>query len=160
MNAAQLAESLKLLFAELVDGPPSGACFILNPKDPGLLRSLDLLSAAAASAPTKTGSSVAAHVDHLRFGFELMNKWLAGDAHAFDGADFQASWRKTSVNDAQWKQLRLDLRDEAHRWLDTNSRPREMNATELSAVIGSVAHLAYHFGAIRQIDSAARGPSA
>jgi hypothetical protein len=31
---------------------------------------------------------------------------------------------------------------------------------ELNGVIASVAHLAYHLGAIRQIDRAIRGPSA
>ena len=31
---------------------------------------------------------------------------------------------------------------------------------ELNGVISSIAHLAYHFGAIRQIDRATRGPAA
>jgi hypothetical protein len=30
---------------------------------------------------------------------------------------------------------------------------------ELNGVVGSIAHLAYHLGAIRQIDRAARGPA-
>jgi hypothetical protein len=30
---------------------------------------------------------------------------------------------------------------------------------ELSGMIGSIAHLAYHLGAIRQISSDARGPA-
>lgn len=30
--------------------------------------------------------------------------------------------------------------------------------SELSGVIGSIAHLAYHLGAIRQIDKSSRGP--
>jgi hypothetical protein len=30
---------------------------------------------------------------------------------------------------------------------------------ELNGMIGSIAHLAYHLGAIRQIDSSLRGPA-
>ncbi|MEP6858938.1 MAG: hypothetical protein ABI994_11160, partial [Gemmatimonadales bacterium] len=42
-------------------------------------------------------------------------------------------------------------------WL---KNPREIDQSELNSVVGSVAHLAYHVGAIRQIDLSARGPSA
>jgi hypothetical protein len=37
--------------------------------------------------------------------------------------------------------------------------PREVNAMELNGMVGSIAHLAYHLGAIRQINRAARGPA-
>jgi hypothetical protein len=36
--------------------------------------------------------------------------------------------------------------------------PREANAMELSGMIGSIAHLAYHLGAIRQIQRNLVGP--
>jgi hypothetical protein len=35
-----------------------------------------------------------------------------------------------------------------------------MSSLELNGVIASVAHLAYHLGAIRQIDRSTRGPKA
>ncbi len=38
--------------------------------------------------------------------------------------------------------------------------PRDVQPRELAWIAGSVAHLAYHLGAIRQIDRAARGPTA
>ena len=41
---------LETLFVELVDGPATDAGWMLNPKDIGLLRSLDKLTASAASA--------------------------------------------------------------------------------------------------------------
>jgi hypothetical protein len=34
-----------------------------------------------------------------------------------------------------------------------------MQEMELNGVIGSIAHLAYHLGAIRQINQIARGPA-
>ena len=38
--------------------------------------------------------------------------------------------------------------------------PRELSPMELNGVIASVAHLAYHLGAIRQIDRSIQGPKA
>jgi hypothetical protein len=156
MNTRDLGGTPATLFAELVDGVAKGA-FILNSGDIGLLRSLDKLSAASVSAKTPTGSSIAAHVDHLRYGLSLMNQW-SGGKNPWDDADFSASWKKTEVTDAEWNKLRGELRHEAHKWLATLRVPRQVTETELNGILGTIAHLAYHVGAIRQIDSAARGP--
>jgi hypothetical protein len=157
MNTRDLAGTLATLLEELIDGPPAVAAYVLNRGDSGLLRSLDRLTARDASAAVSGGASLAAHVDHLRYGLSLMNRWSAGE-NPFDGADWSASWRRTSVSDAEWQDLRAGLRNEAHRWLDSVRVPREVSAVELNAVVGSVAHLAYHLGAIRQIHAATRGP--
>jgi hypothetical protein len=159
MNTRDLGITLPTLFAELIDGAAKSEAYMLNRSDAGLLRSLDKLSATAASAPTQNGSSIAAHVDHLRYGLSLMNRWSAGE-DPFDDADWSASWRRTRVSAVQWKQLREELADEAHHWLTALAKPREIDQSELNSVVGSVAHLAYHVGAIRQIDLSARGPSA
>jgi hypothetical protein len=159
MNTRDLGSTLPTLFAELIDGASESEAYMLNRSDAGLLRSLDKLSATAASAPTPHGSSIAAHVEHLRYGLSLMNRWAAGE-NPFDDADWTESWRKTRVYAAQWKQLREEFADEAHRWLESLRQPREINQSELNSVVASVAHLAYHVGAIRQIDLSARGPSA
>lgn len=159
MNTQELARSLHTLFSELVDGAPVTGAYVLNRGDAGLLRSLDRLSATAASARTASGSSIAAHTDHLRYGLSLMNRWIGGE-DPFGDADWTTSWGRTSVSDAEWAELRADLETEAHRWLEALRIPREMEEADLSAVVGSIAHLAYHVGAIRQIDGAARGPAA
>jgi hypothetical protein len=157
MNTGELTNTLTTLFAELVDGPPHGA-FILNRGDPGLLRSLDRLSSAAASAVAPSGSSIAAHAEHLRYSLSLMNNWAGDDP--FAGADETAAWRKTTVSEAEWTRLRGQLRDEAHRWLGALRTPRAADDRDLNAIIGNVAHVAYHLGAIRQIDKTTRGPKA
>ena len=131
---------------------------MLNAGDEGLLRSLDKLSAKAASAPTPTGSSIAAHVDHLRYGLSLMNRWTAGE-NPFAGADWSTSWKKTMVSEDEWRTRRTELRTEATRWLEALGTPRDVREMELNGMIGSIAHLAYHLGAIRQINSVARGPA-
>jgi hypothetical protein len=156
-----LHESLALLFAELIDGPAPDAAYMLNGGDPGLLRSLDRLSAAAASAvPPSGGASIAAHVDHVRYGLELMNRWGDGEADPWSNADWTASWRRTTVTDEQWAALREQFRGETRRWHKTLQAPRTMSALEQNGVIGTIAHLAYHLGAIRQIDRSIAGPPA
>jgi hypothetical protein len=157
MNTRELTETLAALLGELVDGPP-GEAFMLNQGDPGLLRSLDKLTARDASAAVPGGAPVAAHVDHLRYGLSLMNRWSAGE-NPFGGADWSASWRKTAVSDAEWQELRTGIRAEARRWLAAVREPRDVSAVELNGIVGSIAHLAYHLGAIRQINRIARGPA-
>lgn len=93
-----LNQILVVLLNELADGPAPQAAFVLNPGDRGLLRSLDTLSAAEASATAGGESSIAAHVDHLRYGFQLMNRWSKGES-PFADADYSASWRRTVVTD-------------------------------------------------------------
>jgi hypothetical protein len=55
--------------------------------------------------------------------------------------------------------LRAGLRVEAERWLSVLRTPRELQEIELNGVVGSIAHLAYHLGAVRQIDQTLRGPA-
>jgi hypothetical protein len=159
MNTREITDALTTLLSELVDGAPESGAYMLNRGDPGLLRSLDRLSAEAASVAPAGGAPIAAHVDHLRYGLSLMNRWAAGE-NPFRDADWSASWRRTTVSDAEWERLRAGLREEAHRWLEALHTPREVSEVELNGMIGSIAHLAYHVGAIRQIDRTARGPAA
>ena len=158
MNTTDISKTLGTLLGELVDGSSKDGGYMLNGGDAGLLRSLEKLSAAEASARTPTGSSIAAHVDHLRYGLSLMNRWSQGE-NPFESADWSTSWRKTTVSDAEWQQLRADVRAEATRWHGVVSTPRDVDEIELNGVIGSIAHLAYHLGAIRQINQSVRGPA-
>ena len=157
MYTGELSNTLSTLFGELVNGAAKDGAYILNADDEGLLRSLDKLSAHAASALTATGSSIAAHVDHLRYGLSLMNRWSAGE-NPFGTADWSTSWKKTTVSDEEWRTRRAELRTEATRWLEALRTPRDVQPIELNGIVGSIAHLAYHLGAIRQIDQATRGP--
>ena len=159
--AEALQRSLETLFRELIDGPGGGAAWMLNRTDAGLLRSLDELTASAASAaPAAGGVSIAAHVDHVRYGLSLMNRWSLGERDPWSGADWTASWSRSVVTEQEWVALRQALEREARAWLHALGAPRDYAVTELNDVIGSIAHLAYHFGAIRQIDRSVVGPSA
>jgi hypothetical protein len=152
--------ALAALLGELIDGSASEASWILNPEDPGLRRSLETLPASAASVvPAAGGSSVAAHVDHLCYGLELLNRWSRGE-DPFADANYSASWRRSVVSDTEWAALRDRLWREAHAWMENIRNPRPLSEAEVTNIVSSVAHLAYHFGAIRQIDRSTRGPLA
>jgi hypothetical protein len=162
MNTRDFANVMATLGAELALGVPPGAkgSYMLNLGDPGLLTSLDKLSAAAASATHAGGASIAAHVDHVLYGVRLLNEWLAGAEAPWTNADWTLSWKKNVVSEAEWRALRDELRRELTAWVEGIRTPRELNDRSLGWVMGSIAHLGYHFGAIRQIDRAARGPTA
>jgi hypothetical protein len=159
MHTRDIGPSLTKLFSELIDGAnePGGA-FILNSGDLGLLRSLDKLSAADASRSVNDGATIAAHAQHLRYGLSLMNSWGTEGGNPFADAKWDEAWKTKEVDAAQWKEIRGGLSDETHRWLEALGSPREVTAVELNGMIGSIAHLAYHLGAVSQIAKSARGP--
>ena len=87
-----------------------------------------------------------------------MNRWATEGGNPFAEARWDEAWRIRAVDDGEWARIRASLRDEARRWKEQLARPREVIAIELNGMIGSVAHLAYHLGAIRQVAKSARGP--
>jgi hypothetical protein len=158
MRTDELSKTLTRLCSELVNGTHPKGGFILNPHDVGLLKSLDALSSADASRAVNDGATIAAHAQHLRFGLSLMNEWGTNGGNPFANANWGEAWKVSKVDDAQWQEIRTGLGDETTRWLQILAAPREVNDLELNGIVGSIAHLAYHLGAIRQIDKGARGP--
>lgn len=159
MRTDSIAAALTTLFSELTAGvAQGGGAFVLNSGDPGLLRSLDRLSAADASAASHGGATIAAHAQHVRYGLSLMNRWATEGGNPFADARWEDAWHIAAVSGPEWTEIRAGLADEVRRWQDVLATPREAMEIELNGMVGSVAHLAYHLGAIRQIAQAARGP--
>src|SRR5437660_1086555 len=94
MLTTDFAHILTRLFSELVDGAhdPGGA-FMLNSGDAGLMRSLDNLSASAASRCVNGGATIAAHAQHVRYGLSLMNRWAAAGGNPFADAKWEEPWK-------------------------------------------------------------------
>jgi hypothetical protein len=88
-----------------------------------------------------------------------MNRWAARES-PFADANWATSWERTTVSESEWAALRLALEAEAERWLTALGTARDVDGIELNGMIASIVHLAYHVGAIRQIDRALRGPAA
>ena len=159
MHTQDVSSTLARLFAELVDGIGKGGdAFMLNSGDIGLLRSLDKLEAADASRSSHDGATIAAHAQHLRYGLSLMNRWAAEGGNPFADAKWDEAWKVRGVDPAAWDEIRGGFHQEARRWAEVLRTPRDVTGVELNGMVASIAHLAYHVGAIRQIDKQARGP--
>jgi len=158
MRTTDMSPVLTRLFSELVDGASDTGAVVLNSGDVGLLRSLDKLSAADASRSVNDGATIAAHAQHLRYGLSLMNRWATEGGNPFADAKWDEAWKTFDVDASEWETIRNGLREETHRWLQALGLAREVTDVELAGLIGSIAHLAYHLGAIRQINQRTRGP--
>ena len=140
------------LLTEIFDGPAGAEAYILNPGDPGLHRQLETISGATASQQAIPGKpSIAAHVDHVHFGLSLLTRWLSGEENPWADADWNGSWRRTTVTDEQWRTLRDSLRKEADTWQKAVAVRREWDDMNAAGALSTIAHTAYHLGAIRQI---------
>jgi hypothetical protein len=158
MRTDDFTKGLTRVFSELTEGTHPKGGFVLNTGDIGLLRSLDKLSAEDASQSAHGGATIAAHAQHLRYGLSLMNDWGKNGGNPFANARWDAAWKLSTVDEAQWQEIRNGLRDEVTQWKSLLNTPREAADIELMGMIGSVAHIAYHLGAIRQINKDSRGP--
>src|SRR5262245_13463436 len=140
------------ILVEVFDGPPGNEAFLLNQGDPGLLKQLDSVSAKEASARPMAGkTTIASHVDHVWYGLSLLNRWAGGEENPFATSDWEASWKRGTVTDEQWRELREKLRREAKAWREHVAKRDDWQDLWASGAISSAAHTAYHFGAIRQI---------
>jgi hypothetical protein len=147
------------LLTEVFDGPAGDEAYVVNPGDPGLIRQLEAISAATASQQPIPGKpSIAAHVHHLHFGLSVLNRWLSGEENPWANADFNESWRRIAVTDAEWDALRESLRKEADRWRSAVIARSKWDDISGAAALSTITHTAYHFGAIRQVLAAANQP--
>jgi hypothetical protein len=87
-----------------------------------------------------------------------MNQWASAGGDPFADATWDKAWQTSRVGESAWQEIQEGLGHEAHRWLTALNTPREVTDVELAGMIASVAHLAYHLGAIRQISKDSRGP--
>jgi hypothetical protein len=79
-NIDQLLAPVRALFDEIAYGAAPKSGWILNGGDQGLLAALDRLDARQASAaPVNGGATIAAHVNHVRYALELLNRWQRGE---------------------------------------------------------------------------------
>src|ERR1051325_6030374 len=87
-----------------------------------------------------------------------MNRWAVESGNPFAEAKWDEAWKTTDVDASQWQEIRNGLREETRRWRLGLGSPRDVSEVEVAGMIASIAHLAYHLGAIRQIDKSLRGP--
>ena len=107
----------------------------------------------AASTPPQPGrATMAAHAEHVRYYLSLANRALRGE-NPYATADWKQSWAVQSVDEAAWQRLRDSLRDEYLRLREVTASPAGWSEHDaaLTGVLATIAHTAYHLGAIRQM---------
>lgn len=141
------------LFSEAYTGPNgSYTWFIDNRPASGILGTLEGLSAGDASRPSPTGSTIAAHAEHLRWSLALTNAYVRGENPTPSWAE---SWTVTTVDAAAWGELRTDLRREYEAVLAALGRQEDVSDRQtLTGILALTPHAAYHLGAVRQMVNA------
>lgn len=120
-------------------------------KGTSLFETLADISAADASQPMGDCATIAAHVAHVDYYLRVLEDRMFGRDLSY--VNWGEIWESVSgVTEAEWEAMIADLRrtyerikshlDEAESW---------GGITELSSMLGIIAHSAYHLGEIRQM---------
>ena len=146
-------QQLLAVLAEAFNGPAQKwSHFTDHGAESGLFGTLASLTAADASR-VWSGSTIAAHANHVRFALAASAAWIAGDRSSLDWSE---SWSLSVVDDAAWKRLQEEIRIGYGTLRRTIESHGASSAEAMSGTLAAVAHSAYHLGAIRQKVVAAR----
>jgi hypothetical protein len=145
-----LEAGLKRMLQEAFEGPPKPVTvsYFTNTKpDSGIFGVLSHLSAADVSKQIY-GTTLAAHTDHIRYHMWGTNEWLYEGT--FPTMDWNKSWEIHRVSEEEWLYIQAGLQHEYHRLLEKIDH-MEWNEDLANEVVGSLAHSAYHLGAMQQM---------
>lgn len=148
--AGALTSTYESHYRELLEGVPTGQPSWVTSGGPegGIYGTIEGLSAEQASRQVN-GTTLAAHVEHLRWAMQLVNDYYDGQEAP---PDWSESWKVTAVDNAGWRDLRDALRATGDSLLKHLAAPVEWDQ-EMGrmAMLASYGHTAYHLGAIRQL---------
>ncbi|WLD93774.1 hypothetical protein [Alkalihalobacillus sp. AL-G] len=144
-----LVQSIKELLKETFEGPAeNGSWYVESKPNSGIFGTLATLSADKASIPVQ-GTTVAAHTDHTRYYLWGMNTIIrTGEQPKFDWSE---SWKITSVDESTWEKYQGELQHEYNTLLEKIDTLNNDDGEILEEALGSIAHSAYHLGAIKQM---------
>ena len=142
-------EQLIAVLREGFEGPQQRwSYFTDGGPEAGWFGMLDRLSADEASKPSgPNGTTIAAHVHHMVFSLSastdfIMDRW--------EGRDWSESWRVSTVDEAQWRELREQLRAGYEALVDAFRQRALVDERSFGGALAAIAHVAYHLGAVRQ----------
>ena len=144
-----LRKNLREAFIAVLDETFVNVQGIYLDKNTSLIETLEGISAEEASIPvSESGASIAGHVEHVRFYLAVLIDSMRGVE--IGKIDWQLSWLVNAVTEAQWQELRKDLRKaylEAKNLIEGfENWEGEQDVWDSLAVIS---HTSYHLGAIR-----------
>ncbi len=153
MGAKEVIQSIITLFSEAYAGPadPSSTWFIDNEPDSGILgliAGVSTVEASWSSNRNQPGTTIAGHVEHLRWSLANANGALQGKPYQ---GNWSESWNTLDADEVKWRQLRSDLRKEFELLLENLQKQNELTGDYLKGVMALIPHAAYHLGTIRQL---------
>ncbi|MCT6925364.1 hypothetical protein [Metasolibacillus sp.] len=145
-----LRNSVKAMIKETFEGPPipvKGSWFTNPEPNSGIFGVLEESTFDEASLLIH-GTTLAAHTDHIRYHMWGTNGIL--NTGKQPKMEWEKSWEIQAVDEEQWAQIQKDLHNEYQVLLQAIDAIEE-NEVLSNVVIPSLAHSAYHLGAIRQM---------
>lgn len=146
----RLINSIKTMVRETFEGPPvpvKGSWFTNSEPNSGIFGVLEGMTCEQASMSVH-GTTFAAQTDHIRYHMWGTNGILKNGKQP--EMDWGKSWEIHSVDEQQWKRIQDGLRNEYFILLESIDTI-EWNEQLANEVLSSLAHSAYHLGAIRQM---------
>lgn len=137
-------------YRELIEGVPDDepTWVTTGGREGGLIGSAAGLSAAQASRDF-AGTSIASHVEHVRWAIELANGYFRGDGAT---PSWSESWSVKTVDAAGWDALQQGLKSAATELLGhLEGKQGWEDPMSVTGALSSYGHTAYHLGAIRQL---------
>jgi hypothetical protein len=138
--------SLNYLFKETFEGSPSQGSIYLD-RGIGVFNTIENLDANTASS-FNSATTIASHVEHLRYYLEVLSNFMQGIVKA---ADWNESWAKKEVSEEEWKTLKTNLHLTYESVLTAYEKVESWDEDKMSEAMAIVVHTAYHLGAIRQM---------
>lgn len=149
MPGATMMELVTRMFKEAFEGAPGPWTYFTDTsRGTGIFASVAGLSAAQASqVGGPSGSTIAAHVQHLIGSTRATALSLRGQHVSLDRGH---GWGGKVVDEKAWTVLQDTLRSEYNALLVSVGMRTKWNEEMVGTAYGAVAHSAYHLGAIRQ----------
>lgn len=137
------------LLKETFEGPPPAVPSAFLNKGTGLFQTLDGITANVASAEARPGgSTIAAHVEHVRFYLVVHYNLLQGSR---EHIDWDESWRIKKVGPTEWDDLKQGLRRAYSTLTEYFKAVETWGEDEIGVAMAVISHTAFHLGAIRQL---------
>ena len=159
-NDSIFQRALSKLLTEIFDGPPGSEAYMLNPGDPGLVATARIGPGARRLPAANAGQDDDRRTRRSR-SLRLHAPEPLGRAARRTRGPMPTGTRAgnaQTVTDDEWRTLRDKLRREAEAWQKAVRTRTEWDDITAAGALSSVAHTAYHVGAIRQILAALESP--
>ncbi len=153
METKVVIQTIITLLSEAYAGPSDSTStwFIDNEPDSGILGIIAAVSVAEASWSANNedpGTTIASHVEHLRWSLANANGALMGKPYQ---PNWKESWNTVTADESKWKYLQVELRKEFEMLRKNIENQADLPGEYLLGVMALIPHAAYHLGTIRQL---------